>query len=92
MFPNFFVELAKLSQETIRTLDMDFSDLILMGGGSVISAVNTREILSKTGVKSIIQVYGATEIGFITLDDVSNFVEGSAGLAVPNIKLKVKLL
>ena len=72
---------------------MDFSNLTFLTGGCVYNAVNTNEILSKTGVKALIQAYGSTEAcAFATIDDVTDFVPGSAGLLAANIQMKVREL
>ena len=51
---------------------------------------SSNELLSKTGLKAIIQGYGTTEIGcFITVDDSTDFVPGSTGFLGPNTQIKV---
>ena len=70
---------------------MDFSNLTFLTGGCDYNAVNTNEILSKTGVKALILAYGSTEAyAFGTIDDVTDFVPGSAGLLAANIQMKVR--
>ena len=90
ILPNLLVELSKLPSDEINSLGMDFSKLKIFTGGSVFNATNTHEILAKMGVKAIIQGYGSTEVGIITMDNASNFVPGSAGLVTPNVEVKVK--
>ena len=89
VLPNQLTELSKLSTDEISGLKLDFSQLTLFTGGSVFNVTNTNEILAKTGTGAIIQGYGSTEAGIVTLDDASNFLPGSAGRIVPNTQLKV---
>ena len=91
VLPNQLTELSKLSVDEISSLQLDFSQLTLFTGGSVVSATNTNEILVKTGTGAIIQGYGSTEAGMVTLDDASNFLPGSAGQVAPNTQLKVQI-
>ena len=72
---------------------MDFSNLTFLTGGCVYNAVNTNEILSKTGVKALIQGYGSTEVcAFAAMDDETDFVPGSAGLLAANFQMKVRAI
>ena len=90
VFTNLLTELCKLATEEIKKLDVDFANMTFMTGGSVFNTLNTNELLSKTGLKSIIQGYGTTEIGcFITVDDSTDFVPGSVGFLGPNTQIKV---
>ena len=89
VLPNQLTELSKLSTDEISDLKLDFSQLTLFTGGSVIKATITYEILAKTGTGAVIQGYGITEAGIVALDDASNFLPGSAGRIVPNTQLKV---
>ena len=89
ILPNLLIELSKLSREEIDNLDINFSEMVFFTGGSVFNAVNTNEVLSKTGVKALIQSYGSTESGVITMDEVVDFIPGSAGKVVLNAQLKV---
>ena len=90
IFTNLLTELAKLSVDEIKKLNVDLSGVTFMTGGCVYNAVNTNEVLSKTGLKALIQAYGSTEAGGIaTLDDEDNFVPGSAGMILPNYQMKV---
>ena len=90
VFTNLLTELCKLATEKIKKLDVDFANMTLMTGGSVFNALNTNELLSKTGLKAIIQGYGTTEIGcFITVDDSTDFVPGSTGFLGPTTQIKV---
>ena len=88
--PNQLTDLSKLSDEDIRSFGLDFSEITFMTGGTVFNALNTKEILKKTGVKSIVQAYGSTEVaGLAVFDREDNFVPGSAGVLSPNFQLKV---
>ena len=89
VLPNQLTKLSKLSTDEISGLKLDFSQLTLFTGGSVFNATNTNEISAKTGTGAVIQGYGSTEAGIVTLDDASNFLPGSAGRIVPNTQLKV---
>ena len=88
--PNDLTELSKLPQEEIDRLNMNFSEMTFFTGGSVFNAVNTNEILAKTGVKAIIQGYGSTESGIIAMDEAEDFVPGSTRRVAPNVQAKVK--
>ena len=88
--PNQLTDLSKLSDEEIRSFELDFSDITFMTGGTVFNAQNTNEILKKTGVKAIVQVYGSTEVaGLAVVDKEEHFVPGSAGILTPNFRMKV---
>ena len=88
--PNHLTDLSKLSGEEIKNTGLNFSDITFLTGGTVFNATNTNELLKKTGVKAIVQVYGSTEMaGCITFDTEENFVPGSAGELAPNVQLKV---
>lgn len=89
LLPNQMLELSKISKEEIDGVGLDFSDMMIVTGGSVFSATNTNEILVKTGLKSIGQLYGCTESSFVTIDDADNFCPGSAGLVINNAQIKV---
>ena len=86
-------DLSKLSEKEIRSFQLDFSDITFMTGGTVFNAQNTKEILSKTNVKAVVQMYGSTEVsGCISYDTEDNFVPGSAGVLAPNVQMKVSNL
>ena len=88
--PNHLTDLSKLSNEEIRNFELDFSNITFLTGGTVFNAPNTNEILKKTGVKAIVQVYGSTEVaGLAVFDSEKNFVPGSAGILAPNFQMKV---
>ena len=91
--PNQLTDLSKLSDEEIRGFELDFSNITFITGGTVFNAQNTNEILTKTGVKAIVQAYGSTELaGMATVDKEEHFVAGSAGILAPNFQMKVKNL
>ena len=54
--PNLLTDISKLSDETLKELDLDFSKISFFTGGTVFSANNTRELLAKTKAKYLIQV------------------------------------
>ena len=88
--PNQLTDLAKLSDKDISSFELDFSDITFMTGGTVFNALNTNEILKKTGVKAIVQAYGSTEqAGLAAFDGEDNYIPGSAGLLAPNFHMKV---
>ena len=90
MGPSFLTQLCKLPSEELEELDMDFSDVIINTGGSVIGAGITKEVLDKTGVKAVVQGYGSTECCAAgTIDDEDSFVPGSAGMVLPHTQIKV---
>ena len=84
--PNFLTNLSKLTDEEIRNMGLDFSEITFMTGGTVFNFTNTNEILSRTGAKAVVQIYGSTEVaGCVTFDNEDNFVPGSAGTLAPNM-------
>ena len=88
--PNQLTDLSKLSDEEIRSFELDFSNITFITGGTVFNALNTNEILRKTGVKAIVQAYGSTEVaGLAVFDSEKNFVLGSAGILASNFQMKV---
>ncbi len=89
MMPNELLELTKYPPEKLDELGVDFSQVIFGTGGSVFNATNTREVLAKTRAKAVIQGYGSTEAGMVSMDDRDNFVPGSVGNVAPNTLLKV---
>ncbi len=85
------VGLAKLPDEKIEQMGVDFSQFRFGVGGAGFSAASTKEFLSKTGAKCVCQVYGSTETaGLAVADEWDNPVPGSAGVPLPNAQIKVR--
>lgn len=89
MLPNAMLQLSKLPKEQIDKLGLDFSNTVVMTGGSKLGAAVTEAFLSTTGVKAVLQFYGSTELGFVCGDHEEDFVPGSSGTLLPNVKVKV---
>ncbi len=82
--------LTKMSPEDILSTGADFTEMVLVTGSTHFSAANTRAVLANTNVKSLIQAYGATELGgIVAVDDTENTIAGSVGLVGPNTGLEV---
>ena len=88
--PSLLGELAKWSNEEIHATGLDFSNLVIVAGGSGLSTEKSKQVVLRTGVKAIVQVYGCTENSTcLFADEIENFVHGSGGLLVPNAEFKV---
>ncbi len=92
MQPNFLVELAKMPEEKIRELGVDFSEMAFVTGGSGFNATNSQEVADKIKANVVFQAYGSTETsGVCCYDELGDAVHGSAGKIGPNSFLKVIL-
>lgn len=90
ILPNMLTSLTKMSPEDILSTGADFTEMVLVTGSTHFSAANTRAVLANTNVKSLIQAYGATELGgIVAVDDTENTIAGSVGLVGPNTGLEV---
>lgn len=79
-----------MSDAELASLEVDFSGITFITGGSKFSALNTEEVISKIGCKAVLQHSGTTEFcGLTTMELAETAKPGSAGLLVANVSLKV---